>query len=166
MHHNAIEKSLSHFIALTYKSITFGGGTRTVGGNLTHAATVATERYKPGDDGCFAVAHTAHHNGAAVVCRLAGLQDVFQLLKEPIAANEHGVCGDAGHLEQQRLEHDVHRLVGCKAGWRRRETNFTLFMYSTGQCNFMNITQGVNTPELARKHIFVVGKRYEYNKNE
>lgn len=97
--------------------ITFGGGTGTVGGDLAHTPAVATECHQPGDDGRFAVAHAAQHDGAAVLCGLAGLKDVLQLLEEPITAHKHGVRGDAGYLEQQRFEHDVHGLVGSKTSW-------------------------------------------------
>lgn len=99
--------------------ITFGGGTGAVGGDLTHAPSVAAQRHEPGDDGRLPVPDAAHHDGAVALGGLAGLQDAFQVLKEPVAAHEHRVGGDAGNLEEQRLEHDIHRFVGSEARWEK-----------------------------------------------
>ncbi|TNN84537.1 hypothetical protein EYF80_005237 [Liparis tanakae] len=88
--------------------LTFWGGTGTVGGDLPHAASVAAQCHEPRDDGRLPVTHAAYNYGAVVLCGRAGPQGIFQLLKEPISSHEHRVGGDAGHLKQQGLEHDVH----------------------------------------------------------
>lgn len=96
---------------------------------------MAAQRHKSGDDGRLPITHAAHHHSTVVLCGLAGLQDIFQMLKEPISAHKHRICGDAGNLEQQRFEHDVHGFVGSKTRWRKREKKwnrlklFTLLLF-------------------------------------
>lgn len=96
---------------------------------------MAAQRHKSGDDGRLPIPHAAHHHSTVVLCGLAGLQDIFQMLKEPISAHKHRICGDAGNLEQQRFEHDVHGFVGSKTRWRKREKKwnrlklFTLLLF-------------------------------------
>lgn len=102
----------------TWRLITFGRGAGTVGGDLTHAPAVAAQSHQAGDDGRLAVADAAHHHGALTLFALRGLQRFLQLLEQPVTADEHRVCGDAGHLEEQRLQHDVHWLVGSETRWR------------------------------------------------
>lgn len=102
----------------TWQMITFRRADGTVGGDLTHAAAVAAQRHEAGDDGRLAVADAAHQHGALALAAFRGLQRFLQLLEQPVAADKHGVCSDAGHLEEQRLQHDVHRFVGSETSWR------------------------------------------------
>lgn len=96
--------------------LTFRRCARAVGCDLSHAAAMATEGHQAGDDGSFAEAHVAHNDGPGALTRFAGPQVILQLTEQPITAHEHRVCGDAGNLKQQRLEHDVSGLVRSKAG--------------------------------------------------
>ena len=91
---------------------TFGRGLGAVRGDLPHAGAVATERHQAGNDGRLAEADVAHDDHARAG---AGVELAVDLLEEPVAAGEHRVHGDAGHLEQQRLQGDVRRPVGCEA---------------------------------------------------
>lgn len=95
--------------------ITFRRGTGTVGGDLTHTTSVAAQRHKPGDNSSLPVTNAANHYGALTLRAVSRLQDSFQLLEEPVPPHKHRVCGDARHLEQQGLEHDVHWFVRSKS---------------------------------------------------
>lgn len=99
---------------------TFGRGLRTVGGDLSHAGSVAAERHQAGDDGGFPEADVAHDGHATVGAGVGAVEVSVDLLEEPLAAGEDGVHGDAGHFEQQRFEGDVLRPVGGKTHWGGR----------------------------------------------
>lgn len=94
---------------------TFGRGLRAVGGDLPHARAVAAERHQARDDRRLAEADVADHDHAAVGAGVGAVEVGVDLLEEPLAAREHRVHGDAGHLEEQRLEGDVLRPVGREA---------------------------------------------------
>ena len=95
---------------------------RAGGGNLSHPATMATEGDQPGHDGRLAEAHVAHNDRPAALSGLAlDPQPILQLLEQPITAHEHRVHGNAGHLEEEGLQHDLSRLVRSEAGWRETE---------------------------------------------
>lgn len=115
----------------TRRLVTFRGGAGTVWGDLTHAAAMAAQCHQARDDGRLAVADAAHHHGALTLATLRGLQHVLQLLEQPVAAHKHRVCGDAGHLEEQRLQHNVHRFVGSKTSWRKRKKGRSELGFST-----------------------------------
>ena len=83
---------------------------------------MTTEGQQTGYHRRFTEAHVAHDDGATLLVRLVGLQDVLQLLEEPITAHKDGVGGDARDLEEQRLQHDVSRLVGSQTSCRRKDT--------------------------------------------
>lgn len=98
---------------------------------------MAAERHQPGDYGRLPVAHAAHHHSAVVLGGFAGLQDVLQLLKEPVSAHKHRVCGDAGDLEQQGLQHDVHGFVWSKTSCgKQTNLNYFLFPQTQESCFF------------------------------
>lgn len=84
---------------------------------------MAAERHKPGDDGGLAKTDVAHDRHPPAGAAAGPVQMGVDLLEKPLAAREDRVHGDAGHLEQQRLEGDVLGPIGCKTYWwvRRRE---------------------------------------------
>ena len=94
--------------------LTFGWSLRAVGGDLPHAGAVAAERHQAGDDRRLAETDVAYYGHAAVGAGVGAVEVGVDLLEEPLAAREDRVHGDAGHLEQQRLECDVLRPIGCK----------------------------------------------------
>lgn len=98
--------------------LTFGRGVRAVGGDLPHARAVAAQRHQPGDDGGLAEADVAHDDDAAVDAGVGALQLRVDLVEHPVPAHEHRLGGDAGDLEQQRLQGDVGGSVGCEADWK------------------------------------------------
>lgn len=81
---------------------------------------MAAERHQARDDRRLAEADVAYYRHAAVGADVGAVEVGIDLLEEPLAAREDGVHGDAGHLEQQRLEGDVLRPVGCKTHWTGR----------------------------------------------
>lgn len=83
--------------------LTFGGSVGTIRGDLSHAASMATEGYQSGDDGRLSKAHVAHDSDPTALACLTVSQDILQLLEQPISAHKHRVRSDAGNLKQQRL---------------------------------------------------------------
>lgn len=83
---------------------------------------MAAQRHQSRDDGRLAEADVSHNHNAARGAGIGVVEVSVDLLKEPLAAREDGVHGDAGHLEQQRLESDVVRPIGCEThcGGRRK----------------------------------------------
>lgn len=98
---------------------TFGWGLRAVGGNLSHAGTVAAERHQARNDRGLAEADVSYYRHAAVGAGVWAVEVGIDLLEEPLTTREDGVHGDAGHLKQQRFEGDVLRPIGCKTHWVR-----------------------------------------------
>lgn len=78
---------------------------------------MAAERHEAWDDGGLAVADVAHQNHAAIGAGVGGAEVGVDLLEEPITASEHRVHGDAGHLEEQRLQSDVLQSVRSESHW-------------------------------------------------
>lgn len=101
--------------------LTFGRGVRAVGSDLPHPRAVAAERHQPGDDGGFPVADVADDDDAAVDAGVGALQLRVDLVEHPVPAHEHRLGGDAGHLEQQRLQGDVGGSVGREADWKETQ---------------------------------------------
>lgn len=79
---------------------------------MTHAPSMAAEGHQTGDYGSLAGPSPGHQHGSAALSRGPAPKGLFQLLEDPAATHEDRVRGDAGHLEEQRLQHDVRRLVG------------------------------------------------------
>lgn len=75
---------------------------------------MAAQRHQSRDDGRLAKADVSHNHNSARGASTGVVEVRVNLLKEPLAACEDGVHGDAGHLEQQRFERDVVRPIGCK----------------------------------------------------
>lgn len=113
--HKEVAGGLSAFRG---RVLTFGRGVRAVGGDLPHARAVAAQRHQPGDDGGLAEADVAHDDDAAVDAGVGALQLRVDLVEHPVPAHEHRLGGDAGDLEQQRLQGDVGGSVGCEADWK------------------------------------------------
>lgn len=90
----------------------------TVRSDLPHPGAVAAERHQPGDDGGLAEADVADDHHAAVDAGVGALQLGVDLVEHPVPAHEHRLRGDAGHLEEQRLQGDVGGSVGRKAHWK------------------------------------------------
>lgn len=88
---------------------------RAVGCDLPHASAVAAECNQPGDDGSLPKADVPHDHHTTVHAGVGALQLCIDLVEHPVPAHEDGFGGDAGDLEEQRLQGDVWRSVGCKA---------------------------------------------------
>lgn len=83
---------------------------------------MATERHKAGDDGGFAKANIGHHRHPPAAAAAGLVEMSVDLLEKPVSPGEDGVHGDAGHLEQQRLQGNVLGPIGCKTHWWVRRT--------------------------------------------
>lgn len=99
---------------------------------------MAAERHQAGDDGRLAKADVAHHSHAAAGASVRAVDVGINLLEEPFAAGEDRVHGDAGHLEQQRLQGDVLGPVGGEAHCRS-ETRSNRFKPETGRTGFVDM---------------------------
>lgn len=95
--------------------LTFRGGVRAIRSDLSHPSAVAAERNQPGDDGSLPKAYVANDHHSSVNAGVGALQLSIDLVEHPVAANEDGLGGDAGNLEEQWFQRDVRRSVRCKA---------------------------------------------------
>lgn len=133
--------------------------------NLPHPGAVAAERHQPGDDGGFAEADVAHDHHPAVDAGAGALQLSIDLVEHPVPAHEHGLGGDAGHLEQQRLQGDVGGSVGCEAHWKGRHGK-SINIHATGESRVwkwmfishknLSVTKGEKKTQCCITHRFAV----------
>lgn len=93
---------------------------RAIRGDLSHPSSVAAEGHKPGDDGGFAEPNVSHYHYSLVHAGIWTLKLSIYFVENPIPANEHWLCSDAGHFKEQRLQRDVWRPVRCKANCKEQ----------------------------------------------
>lgn len=98
--------------------LTFRGGMGAIRSNLPHTRAVAAERHQSGDDGGFPKPDVPDDHHPPVDAGVGALQLRVDLVENPVPADEDGLGGDAGHLEEQRLQRDVGRSVRCEAYYR------------------------------------------------
>jgi len=79
---------------------------------------MAAERNQSGDDGGFSKPDVPDDHDTSVDAGVGTLQLRVYLVEHPVPANEDGLGGDAGHLEEQRFQRDVGRSVRCEADYR------------------------------------------------
>lgn len=102
---------------------TFGGGVWTVWGNLSHPCSMAAEGHQSGDDGGFAEPNVSHNHDSLVHVGVWTLKLSIYFVEDPITANKHRLCSNAGHFKEQRLQGDIRRPIRCKADWKEQEEN-------------------------------------------
>lgn len=126
---------------------------------------MAAERHQPGDDGGFAEADIPDDHHAAVDAGVGALQLRIDLVEHPVPAHEHGLCGDAGHLKEQRLQGDVGGSVGCEAHWKGRHGK-NINIHTRGEIRVwkwmfisrrnLSVTKGEKKTQFSIIHRFVV----------
>lgn len=99
----------------------FGGGMWAVWGDLSHPCTMAAEGHQSGDDGSFAESNVSHDHHSLVHAGIWTLKLSIYFVENPISANKHWLCSDAGHFKEQRLQGDIWRPIRCKANWKEQE---------------------------------------------
>lgn len=112
-----------------------------IGRDLSHARAVAAQRNQSGDDGGFAKPDVPNDHDASVDAGVGTLQLRVDLVENPVPANEDGLSGDAGHLEEQRFQRDVGRSVRCEA-------------YCKGETQGKNVNINANSKTTVRKLLF------------